>query len=266
MKLLKVYAADKADREAQRQAALEEYNRQMAQVQNERDAYDMQERMVEGSIINAVEDGLGQYADGLRVSVDWSYRTKRITYRVHIDNGDNLHKEGQALSWRVEVELDSDGNVQFDTSSWSGLNAIDEEHIADLRRTVEILDTIQHMDWKFILDRVAPKWEDYVKTPEPQDPSKQFAIEDAMDRLSESIGQNVLFKGLNPMKGKYDSMWYKITSEGPNTYSAKYLSPYYVNDASSSEIERMFQNAKTTRFPKAEIGKYIKIPVEEMTY
>lgn len=81
----------------------------MAQVQTERDAYEMQERMVEGSIINAVKDGLGQYADGLRVSADWSYRTKGNTYKVHIDNGDDPHKEGQALSWRVDVELDSNG-------------------------------------------------------------------------------------------------------------------------------------------------------------
>lgn len=266
MKLLKVYAADSADREAQRQAALEEYNQQMAQVQTERDAYEMQERIVEGSIINAVKDGLGQYADGLRVSADWSYRTKGNTYKVHIDNGDDPHKEGQALSWRVDVELDSNGDVQFDTSSWSGLNAIDERHIADLRQTVEILDTIQHMDWKSILDKVVPKWEDYVKTPEPKDPRKQFAIEDAMDKISNSIGDTILIQGLNPIKGKYDRVWYKFTSEGPSTYSAKYLSIYYVDGASSSEIERMFQNAKTTRIPKAEIGKYIKIPVEEMTY
>lgn len=87
-----------------------------------------------------------------------------------------------------------------------------------------------------------------------------------MEDISNSIGKNILIKGLNPIKGKYDSVWYKFTSEGPSTYSAKYLSPYYVNGASSSEIERMFQNAKTTRIPKAEIGRYIKIPVEEMTY
>lgn len=263
MKLLKVYAAD---RQAERLEAIKKYNEQKAQAQTERDAYKMQERMTEGSIINAVKDGLGQYADGLRVSVDWSFRIGEDAYRVHIDNGDDPYKEGQALSWRVDVELDSDGNVQFDTSSWSGLNAVDEEHIADLRRTVEILDTIQHMNWKSILDKVVPKWEDYVKTPEPEDPSKQFAIEDAMESISNSIGKNILIKGLNPIKGKYDSMWYKFTSEGPSTYSAKYLSPYYVNGASSSEIERMFQNAKTTRFPKAEISKYIKIPLEEMTY
>lgn len=260
MKLLKVYAADK---QSERIAAIKKYNQQKAQALSERDAYEMQTRMFEGSMINAVKDGLGQYVDGLNIRVNSRYGSG---YQVHIDNGDNPYKEGQALSWRVDVNLDRDGNVKFDTSSWSGLNATDASHIADLRRTVEILDTIQHMDWKFILDRVAPKWEDYVKTPEPEDPSKQFAIEDAMDRLSESIGQTILFRGLNPMKGKYDSMWYKITSEGPSTYSAKYLSPFYVNDASSSEIERMLQNAKTTRFPKAEIGKYIKIPVEEMTY
>lgn len=260
MKLLKVCAAD---RQAERLEAIKKYNEQKAQAQSERDAYEMQNRRFEGSMINAVKDGLGQYADGLRVRIDSYYREG---YHVHIDNGDNPYKEGQALSWNVDVNLDPDGKVKFDTSSWSGLNATDDSHIADLRRTVEILDTIQHMDWKSILDRVGPKWEDYVKTPEPEDPSKQFAIEDAMDRLSESIGQTILFKGLNPMKGKYDSMWYKITSEGPSTYSAKYLSPYYVNGASSSGIERMFQNAKTTRFPKAEISKYIKIPLEEMTY
>lgn len=262
MKLLKVYAAD---RQAERLEAIKKYNEQKAQAQSERDAYKMQERMFEGSMLNAVKDGLGQYAHGLRIRVDMSYHMHG-GYMVHIDNGDNPHDEDQAISWRVDIELDSDGNVKFDTSSWSGLNATDARHIADLRRTVEILDTIQHMDWKFILDRVGPKWEDYVKTPEPQDPSKQFAIEDAMDDISNSIGKNILIKGLNPIKGKYDSVWYKFTSEGPNTYSAKYLSPYYVNGASSSEIERMFQNAKTTRIPKSEIGKYVKIPVEEMTY
>ena len=267
MKVLKVYAANKADRQAERLEAIKKYNEQKAQAQSERDAYEMQNRMIENSIISVVRDGLGQYAHGLTIRVDMSYITgATIGYQVYIDNGDDPYKEGQALSWRVNVNLDSDGNVKFDTSSWSGLNATDERHIADLRRTVEILDIIRHMDWKSILDKVAPKWEDYVKTPEPEDPSKQFVIEDAMDRLSESIGQTILFKGFNPIKGKYDSMWYKITSEGPSTYSAKYLSPYYVNGASSSEIERMFQNAKTTRFPKAEISKYIKIPLEEMTY
>lgn len=263
MKLLKVYAANRADRQAERLEAIEKYNEQKAQALRERDAYEMQNRMIEDSIISAVRHGLGQYADDLTIKVNMYYSTG---YEVHIDNGDDPYKEGQALSWRVDVNLDSDGNVKFDTSSWSGLNATNERHIADLRRTVEILDIIQRMDWKSILNKVVPKWEDYVKTPEPQDPSKQFAIEDAMEDISNSIGKNILIKGLNPIKGKYDSVWYKFTSEGPSTYSAKYLSIYYVNGASSSEIERMFQNAKTTRIPKAELGKYIKIPVEEMTY
>lgn len=261
MKLLKVYAAE--DKQTKRLAEIEQYNKQKAQHDSEIRAYGRQIKMIENSIISAVRDGLGQYADGLTIKVDMYYFTG---YQVHIDNGNDPYKKGQALSWGVDVNLDRDGNVEFDTGSWSGLNATDASHIADLRRTVEILDTIQHMDWKSIFDAVAPKWEDYVKTPEPEDPSKQFAIEDAIDRLSESIGQNILFKGLNPMKGQYDSMWYKITSEGPNTYSAKYLSPYYVDGASNSEIERMFRNAKTTRIPKAQIGKYIKIPLEEMTY
>ena len=257
MKLLKVYAANRADRQAERLEAIKKYNEQKAQALSERDAYEMQNRIIEDSIISVVRDGLGQYADGLTIRVNMYYSTG---HEVHIDNGDDPYKEGQALSWKVDVNLDSDGNVKFDTSSWSGLNATDERHIADLRRTVEILDIIQHMDWKSILDKAVPKWEDYVKTPEPEDPSKQFAIEDAMEGISNSIGKNI------PIKGKYDNMWYKFTSEGPSTYSARYLSPYYVDGASSSDIERMFQNAKTTRIPKAEIGKYIKIPVEEMTY
>ena len=261
MKLLKVYAAE--DKQTKRLAEMEQYNTQKAQRDLEISAYDRQNEIIEDSVISAVRDGLGPYADALNIRMDSRYGEG---LQVHIDNGDDPFKEGQALSWEVDVNLDSDGNVKFDTGSWSGLNATDESHITDLRRTVEILDILQHMDWKSILDKVVPKWEDYVKTPKPYDPSKQFAIEDAMDRLSESIGQTILFKGLNPMEGKYDSMWYKITSEGPKTYGAKYLSPYYVDGASSSEIERMFQNAKTTRFRKAEIGKYIEIPLEEMTY
>lgn len=269
MKIVKVYAANTADRQAERLQAMNQYNQQKAQALSERDAYKMQNRKFEESMTNAVKDGLGQYADGLNIRIDSYYGVDSYYgegFKVHIDNGDDPYKEGQALSWKVDVNLDSDGNVKFDTGSWSGLNATDESHIADLRRTVEILDTIQHMDWKSILDRVGPKWEDYVKTPEPQDPSKQFAIEDAMEDISNSIGKNILIKGLSPIKGRYDSMWYKFTSEGPSTYSAKYLRPYYVDGASSSDIERMLQNAKTTRFPKAEISKYITIPLEEMTY
>ena len=261
MKLLKVYAAE--DKQADRLAKMEQYNTQKAQRDLEISAWDRQTEMIEDSIISAVRDGLGQYAGGLNIKVDMYGRNG---YQVRIDNRDDPHKEGQALSWRVAVNLDRDGNVEFDTSSWSGLNAMDKRHIADLRRTAEILDALQHMDWKSILDKVVPEWEDYVKTPEPEDPSKQFAIEDAMDKISNSIGDTILIQGLNPIKGKYDSVWYKFTSEGPSTYSAKYLSIYYVDGASSSEIERMLQNAKTTRIPKAELGKYIKIPVEEMVY
>lgn len=167
MKLLKVYATE--DKQTKRLAQLEQYNTQKAQRDSEISTYDIQNKLIENSIISAVRDGLGQYADGLTIKVDMYYGTG---YQVRIDNGDNPHKEGQALSWSVNVHLDRNGNVQFDTSSWSGLDAMDERHIADLRRTVEILDIIQHMDWKSILDKVVPKWEDYVKTPEPEDPSK----------------------------------------------------------------------------------------------
>lgn len=253
-----IIAADRQDIARRRQAAMNEYNSQKSQFESEYESYKSQRRMFIGSMKNAVRDSLGDYANDLDIRIDEEFGEN--DWSVVINNGDNPFKEGQALAWKVEVRLDENGEIKFETSSWSGLKATTINEIEDLRRTVDILDRIQHIDWKFILDRIGPKYEDYVKTKEPLNPSKQFDLEEAYAILSESIDERVLFQTsrVNSKDG-----YYKIIKETPKNFTAIFVPDY---DYGPGEIERIIRNGTNIRIPKDVIQNFIAIPVVEMKY
>ena len=253
-----IIAADRQDIARRRQAAMDEYNSQKSQFESEYESYRSQRRMFIGSMENAVRDSLGDYANDLNIQIDESYGENN--WSITIKNSDNPFKEGQALAWTVKVRLGENGKIIFETSSWSGLKATTINEIEDLRRTVDILDKIQHIDWKFIVDRIGPKYGDYVKTRQPMDPSKQFDLEEAYAILGESIDERVLFKTsrLNTQRG-----YYKIIKETPKNFTAKFVSNY---DYGSGQIETVIQYGTNIRIPKDAIQNFIAIPVVEMEY
>lgn len=253
-----IITADRQDIARRRQAAMNEYNSQKSRYESEYEAYESQRRMFIGSMKNAVCDSLGKYADGLNIRIDEMYGENN--WSIVINNGDDPFKEGQALAWKVKVQLDENGEIKFETSSWSGLQATTISEIEDLRRTVDILDKIQHIDWKFILDRIGPKYEDYVKTKEPLNPSKQFDLEEAYAILSESIDDRVLFQTsrVNAKRG-----YYKIIKETSKNFTAIFVPDY---DYGPGEIERIIRNGTNIRIPKDAIQNFIAIPVVEMKY
>lgn len=253
-----IIAADRQDIARRRQAAMDEYNSQKSQFESEYESYKSQRRMFIDSMENAVRDSLGNYANDLNIQIDESYGENN--WSVTINNGDNPFKEGQALTWVVKVRLGENGEIIFETSSWSGLKATTIDEIEDLRRTVDILDKIQHIDWKFIVDRIGPKYGDYVKTRQPLDPSKQFDLEEAYAILNESIDERVLFQtSRNNTKRGY----YKIINETPKNFTARFVSNY---DYRSGQIEKVIRYGTNIRIPKDTIQNFIAIPVVEMKY
>lgn len=253
-----ITSADRQDIARRRQAAMNEYNSQKSQFESEYESYKSQRRMFIDSMKNAVRDSLGDYAKDLNIEIDERYGENN--WSITIQNSDNPFKEGQALAWTVKVRLDENGEIIFETSSWSGLKATTINEIEDLRRTVDILDKIQHIDWKFIVDRIGPKYEDYVKTREPLNPSKQFDLEEAYAILSESIDERVLFQTslVNSRDG-----YYKIVKETPKNFTAIFVPDY---DYGPGEIERIIRNGTNIRIPKDVIQNFIRIPVVEMKY
>lgn len=253
-----ITSADRQDIARRRQAAMNEYNSQKSQFESEYESYKSQRRMFIDSMKNAVRDSLGDYAKDLNIEIDERYGENN--WSITIQNSDNPFKEGQALAWTVKVRLDENGEIIFETSSWSGLKATTINEIEDLRRTVDILDKIQHIDWKSIVDRIGPKYEDYVKTKKPLNPSKQFDLEEAYAILSESIDKRVLFK-TSPVNSKKG--YYKIIKETPKNFTAVYIPDY---DYGPGEIERIIRNGTNIRIPKDVIQNFIRIPVVEMKY
>lgn len=253
-----IIAADRQDIARRRQAAMDEYDSQKSQFESEYESYKSQRRMFIGSMKNAVRDSLGDYANDLNIDIDESYGENN--WSVTIKNGDDPFKEGQALTWTVKVRLGENGEIIFETSSWSGLKATTINEIEDLRRTVDILDKIQHIDWKFIVDRIGPKYGDYVKTRQPLDPSKEFDLEEAYAILSESINERVLFQTsrVNTKRG-----YYKIIKETPKNFTAVFVPNY---NYSPGEIEQIIQYGTNIRIPKDGIQNFIAIPVVEMKY
>ena len=153
------YEADKAKRHA-------EYNKQQ-------EAYAEARYRVMSDIKSAIESELGNHVDEVRIDIQvWN------NIEVKVDNGDNPFGPS-ALSWNWGVKLDRDGNVVKDSGSWSGLSAVTLEQIQDLRNTADILEVLNNIDWKTLLNTKVPEYEDYITMNDPsfEKPDRDYDAE-----------------------------------------------------------------------------------------
>lgn len=153
------YEEDKARRQSQFDA-------------QERAWYDARDQVMD-DVKSAVESELGNHVDEVKISVDaWD------SIEVRVDNGDNPFGP-HALSWKWFVKLDADGNVVKDSGSWSGLSAVTVEQIQDLRNTADILEILNNIDWKTILNTKVPAYSDYITMNDPsyEKPDRDYDAE-----------------------------------------------------------------------------------------
>ncbi len=169
---------------AERDAKKSEYNVQM-------DNY----RRVVWDIENNVRLNLEQvlpYNDliDIDVSHNYNYRTGKQYLSIKISYDLNKTKN-QSLAWNYSVGLDRDGNIKKESGSWSGLNAVTQEQLDDLEKSIEILKKLNIIDWESILKTDVPSVSDYVTTNTP--PKKDFTFEQFNADLEDFVGQDVIF-------------------------------------------------------------------------
>ena len=186
---------DKAAYEADKAKSQAEYNKQM-------EAYRQAKNQVMSDIKSAVESELGNHASEVRIDAydHWN------VVEVKVDNGDDPHGP-HALSWNWSVKLDRDGNIVKDSGSWSGLFAVTAEQIQDLRNTANILEILNNIDWKTLLNVKVPSYEDYITMRDPSTikPERDYDAELEEADVEELIGD----KNAAVFIGKALSNYYK---------------------------------------------------------
>ena len=169
---------------AERDAKKSEYNVQM-------DNYRRVVRDIENNVRLNLEQVL-PYSDliDIDVSHNYNYRTGKQYLSIKISYDLNKTKN-QSLAWNYSVGLDRDGNIKKESGSWSGLNAVTQEQLDDLEKSIEILKKLNIIDWESILKTDVPSVSDYVTTNTP--PKKDFTFEQFNADLEDFVGQDVIF-------------------------------------------------------------------------
>lgn len=230
---MKITASRKDDilkRKAQYEADMEAYK----QRQNaSRLAYNKAEDAVLNPIREYLERKLSRYS-ALTFDID-----VRRGYTFH-RGGDNLDfaevsircnehnkfDDDVALSWSYRVNLDSDGSVLRESSSWSGLSATTEAQMRSLHQTVSALDMLNDIDWAELIKVTLPDYDDYYdpNDKEPEGANWDRELENA--ELEESIGTNKWFCVANwgescPYRGYV--VWVNIIKDSGSQYTVNVI-------------------------------------------
>ena len=197
------YEADKAKRHA-------EYNKQ-------KEAYAEARYQVMSDIKSAVESELGNHVDEVRIDIQvWD------NIEVKVDNGNDPFGPS-ALSWNWSVKLDRDGNVVKDSSSWSGLSVVTLEQIQDLRNTADILEVLNNIDWKTLLNTKVPDYKDYItmKDPSFEKPERNYDAELEAADIEDIVGDEnaAVFVGTALPVYFQGSEYVVLTKETPKRFN-----------------------------------------------
>lgn len=219
---------------AARDAWQKEYDAAQATYDSQYNEYEMARADSEMFLEEKVKTIVGRTFLNLDVSATaYGGRYGAKTYEVHIEN-----REG-ALRWDWRVRLDVDGNVDKDSGSWSGLQAISDEDMDQLEESVRILRKLNNTDWKPILDRmedIRPKYNDYITAQDPRRMEKpNFGSQLKQASIEDAIGQKVLIRGTGNETGGREGSYYIIHKQTPKQTSVTEISKYYVDKLPEGE-------------------------------
>ena len=253
--------ADRVDEIRQRRA---EYEKKKAAYDEIRQKEAIRYEKARDAIIEPVqkylEDELKKF-DKLQfsVQVDQGWRRKGGGLKVSIKcNEYNKFDDDVALSWRYYAEVDSDGEIKRETSSWSGLSAVTEAQMDSLRQTLAALEYLNSIDWDKLIKVDTPRWADFhddsIEAPESENWDAQ--IKEA--ELEELIGQNkaIEVKGFES-SGYSGNVFVKLIAQTPTQYKVAVIGPSSWKDSNAEWWELALKNSHPQRVKKSNI-----VPVE----
>ena len=229
----------------------EDKKKRQAEYDSQYNAYDNALNKIIAGIQASVEHELGNYADDVRIDVDISI-TNYI--RIKVDNGDNPH-DSHALSWSWEVRMNKDGEILKDSSSWSGLTAVTEEQIQDLRDTVSILEILNNIDWSMLLNVEVPDYKNFITMMNPlyEEPDRDYDLELKEVDIESILGDENAAIDIGYMFGdKYSKnrFYATILKSTPKRLTIYVFSEYYLNRWKSGEDVGYKQTVSKDKFFK----------------
>lgn len=151
-------------------------------------------------------------------------------------NENNQFDENSALSWSWEAKVNRDGEVEKESSSWSGLKACTAEQLRSLEQTLQALKLLNGIDWNVVLNVDMPDYDDYFRDM-PEEPKREDFSEELKEaELEDLIGKNALVEVYNwessPFRG--NSVYLQILKETPSQYVCKIFSGWSDNSVLDS--------------------------------
>lgn len=194
---MKITSSKKDDLIRQRDEWESNYKQKKDQYDEQHRAWQRAYREVCNNIETTLSEELKRFAPNVfNVSATMSFHRGS---EVRIRCNDDHRREGFALSWNFDVELDEEGNVKKESGSWSGLNAVTQEQLTDLEASVRALRFLNEYDWAPLLNTPLPKTEDYITEENPDYTLRRerpdFEYDIASELIDEIVGERKAVAG-----------------------------------------------------------------------
>jgi len=130
-------------------------DRQEAGSANYRNAIRTSAKAIEQQIANKI----GSTPLALEISVNDNWED---AWEVRVKANEYNRSDNAALAWNWDVKFNRKGEIEKDSSSWSGLKAITPEQIADLEESVRVIKVLNNIDWYMLLKgSKKPMWDEF---------------------------------------------------------------------------------------------------------
>mgnify|MGYP004660518753 FL=1 len=244
-----------------------ERDKAMEQSSEESIRFHQAEYAVTSVIENEIRNKLNTYkALQFNVNVERSFRGG---LQIYIQcNENNKFDDAVALSWSYRATLNDDGQVEKETSSWSGLKATTDVQMESLTQTLQALQYLNSVDWATVLNKEMPDWRDYLKT----DASKYVTDAPNFNQMlveadiEESIGKDVLLVGAGSINQRGYPMgraYYMILKETPSQYEIAKIPGYSLDDEDVDMKSIVEKNKKYSyRVRKDKLIELLNKPIE----
>ena len=207
------------------------------------------------SVVDLIKKQFSSYISKLpylEINVDdgWRRTEVRFKYADYLGSDDRANV---SLRWSYTIYLTENGQIEKETNSWSGFEAVTPEQIDDLMNSANFLKAIVDFDWAPLLNEAkasVPKYSQYVGVRDPnhdpdyKDPGYDKMIKEA--ELDEALNSDMWIKAQGSFG--YDK-WVYIVSQTPKFYNIISLDDYQITHATESnsnlaQLNSMISNPK----------------------